>query len=57
MAHNTSDFSNWTNPVEIPPLETTDATDRKKEEANEALEFSSDGQYQYVKCQKCAQDV
>lgn len=49
MTHNTSGFSKWTHPVEIPPLE----------EAYEALEFSSsaDGQYQYVKCQKCCQAI
>ena len=59
MTHNTSDFNNWTNPVEIPPLETTDAIDRKKQEAYEALEYSSseDGQYQYVKCQYCSKNI
>ena len=50
----------FSNPIELPSLETTDAIDRKKEEAYEALEFSSstDGQqYQYVKCQKCCQAI
>lgn len=61
MTHSTSDFSKWTNPVEILPMEGTDAADRAKEQAFEALEFFSsedDGrQRQYVKCQSYGQFI
>jgi hypothetical protein len=55
-ANNKSTFSN---PIELPSLEEVEAMDKLREEAIEALEYSSseDGQYQYVKCQKCAQAI
>ena len=37
MAHGEGNFSNWTQPIEIPSLETTDAADRQQEEAFNSL--------------------
>ena len=53
--------STFSNPIELPSLETTEAVDRQKQQAFEALEiisYSTDGQYQqYVKCQCCFKNI
>jgi DNA-directed RNA polymerase subunit RPC12/RpoP len=49
----------FSNPIELPSMQIADAADIQKEQAFQALEYSSDadGQYQYVKCQYCSKNI
>ena len=48
-------INSFSNPKELPSLESTTAIDRQQEESYATLEFSSYGENQYVKCQRCGQ--
>ena len=56
-AANNNNTSTFSNPIELPSMQIADASDRQKDQAFDALEFSSDGQYQYVKCQCCYNSI